>query len=179
MRRMVSLCLIPAALGLAQSAQQQLDPYTRQLDRLDAEAKAAFDREMVRDEAARKNGDCPEGRYSRASEECLGQELFLTRANFEKFTAAIRAILALETPGDRHPVQGPTGIPLTREERLKEFDSVEAAWNDYSKAQCSAAYDQWRGGTIAQVEGLYCVLTLMRSRMRELNFIYDAQLRHH
>jgi uncharacterized protein YecT (DUF1311 family) len=165
-----------AATGFAQN---RLEAYLAELDRLDAQAKAAYDREKARAQAAEKAGDCPKADTTRAIEECLSADIAATRANFTTFSGTIRSILALESPGDRTPASGPTGMPLTPVERVKEFDDVAASWDKYSKQQISAAYHLWSGGTIAPVEALTCELMLLRSRMRELNLVYDSQLRHH
>jgi uncharacterized membrane protein HdeD (DUF308 family) len=44
--------------------------------------------------------------------------------------------------------------------------------------QCRAAYDQYKGGTYPPVAAATCDLLLFRSRMREMNIIYNDQLRH-
>jgi uncharacterized protein YecT (DUF1311 family) len=68
---------------------------------------------------------------------------------------------------------GPTGKSLTAEDRVREFDEVESAWRTYYKAQCSAAYHAYTGGSIApNMEGT-CQIRLMRDRMRELEGIYQ------
>ena len=141
-----------------------MQAYIAQLDRLDAQAKTAYDREMARATASEKAGECPQAGSTRAIEDCLSQQIAASQANFTAFTGAIRSILALDAPGDGQPVPGPTGTPLSRAQRLQQFDDVAAAWNAYSKAQAGAAYDLWKGGTIAPVESLTCQLMLLRER---------------
>lgn len=180
MRRPLAAILLCGTMGTGlAAAQDQLQAYLAQMDRLDAAAKPPFDREMAREQAAEKSGECPQANTTRAIEECLSGEIAASRANFEAFTGALRSILGLEGPGDKDNAAGPSGKPLTSADRLRQFDAVQSAWETYSKAQAAAARDLWMGGTIAPVAGLTCQLMLIRSRMRELNRIYDAQLRHH
>jgi len=161
---MRTLCLAIAFCSalLSQSASDKQKAFMAELQRLQAQAKAAFDGEMARE----KSGDCPNAETTRAIVDCLGKEIDTATANFKAFSGAIRAIISLEGADAK-----------SREEQLKEFDEVGAAWDGYRKAQCQAAYDQYKGGTIAPVEAASCQLLLYRSRMREMNGLYEGPLR--
>lgn len=142
---------------------------------LQQQAKTAFDREMARQKA----GDCPHARTTYDENICLGKAIHSTLTNYQSFSGALRSLLGQKNPlmgsGD---MIGPTGKPLTAEQMTKEFDQVEADWESYRKAQCSAAYDFFKGGTIAPSMGGLCELKLIRSRMTDLNYIYDMPLHH-
>jgi hypothetical protein len=186
MRLVFAAIAICAVIGWADgtafgqsSEPDKLKAYIAQLDRLDAQAKAAFDREMAREKAAEKAGECPDAMNTRAIVNCLAGEVATTRKNFQVFASTIRAILALDGLDAKDVVPGPTGTPLTRDEQLQRFDEVAAAWEKYRQAQCAEAYDLLRGGTMAPIAGATCELALLRSHMREMDRIYDNQLRHH
>ena len=156
---------------LAQGSRQQDD--TVQFNKWRNQAQTAFDKEMAREKA----GDCPNANNTYEINACLGKEAAITASNYEAFVEALRSLLELlnsEYPSD---AIGP-GKALTAGEVLKEFDQVEAAWNTYYHAQCSAVYNDYKGGTIAPSMKMSCELLLTRNRMRELNQIYDGELRH-
>ena len=130
--------------------------------------RAAYSDEMSREKA----GDCPHAASTLDIVTCLRQEIEKTTTNYTTYLDALRSVEGLSNTGETSA--GTAGSqPLSTEERVKEFDDVEAAWQTYRKAQCSAAYDAYRGGTIAPIMGLSCQLSLMRGRMRELEKIYQ------
>lgn len=161
----------------ANSFRRAVADFLAQRSRLQQQAKAAFDREMARQKA----GDCLHARSTYDENICLGKAIHATLANYQSFSGALRSLLDQKNPmmgaglGD---MIGPTGKPLTAEQMTKEFDQVEAEWETYRKTQCSAAYDLFKGGTIASVMGGRCELKLIRSRMADLNYIYDMTLHH-
>jgi uncharacterized protein len=59
-------------------------------------------------------------------------------------------------------------VSAAGKETLAEFDKGQAAWVVYRKAECTAVYDQWSGGTIrgAMEEG--CWASLTKSRATEI-----------
>ncbi|MGH9351389.1 MAG: lysozyme inhibitor LprI family protein, partial [Terriglobia bacterium] len=150
--------------------------FLRQRSQLQQQANAAFDREMAR----KKAGDCPKARTTYDQDVCLGKVIDRTLANYKDFSGALRSLLGQKNPltAGVENMTGPTGKPLTEEEQVKEFDQAEAAWETYRKAQCSAAYDLFKSGTIAPVMGGICELKLIRSRMTDLDDIYEMTLRH-
>ncbi len=74
---------------------------------------------------AKSNDPCDAESTTRVAEECLERESKLTDANYAAFTTAIRDILALKAPqiGTGTWPLGPTGMPLTSEESVDEFDT--------------------------------------------------------
>lgn len=167
----------PAAKSKRSAYRSTVAAFFQQRSQLQQQAKAAFDREMARQKA----GDCPHARSTYDENLCLGKAIHTTLANYQSFSGALRSLLGQKNPmmgaslGD---MIGPTGKPLTAEQMTKEFDQVEAGWETYRKAQCSAAYDFFKGGTIAPSMGELCELKLIRSRMADLNSIYDMALHH-
>jgi uncharacterized protein YecT (DUF1311 family) len=136
-----------------------------------AQAKAAFDREMARQNA----GDCRGATTTLEINQCLSAETAATKANYDTFLSALRSLVGYGRTDTPEP-PGATGRPLTRSELLTEFDSVETAWGKYREAQCQAAYDQYKGGSIAPSQAGFCELRLRHSRMQELHAIYEIQL---
>jgi hypothetical protein len=172
------LFLACQALVLAQTkpndkkaAQERWNAFYAQVVRLQGEAKAAYDREMAREKA----GDCRDADNTRSIVSCLETENLTTEANYRVYTGALRSRLGL-TPGDEDLQPGPTGKPLTAKETVDEFDAAESAWQKYKKAQCTAAYDLFKGGTAAGPEAGVCWLRLTRSHMRELEAVYHMPL---
>ncbi len=169
--------IFPVLLLLAPVLAQQRPPaparnsdaFPAQRQRLRDEAKTAFDREIAREKA----GQCKNSRTTRDDVSCLNSETESTQGNFDLYARSLRALLALKNPGPAAPpVSGPTGIPITPEEQLEQFEKVVTAWRDYSKTACAAAYHLYKGGTIAPVMEIDCQQRLLRSHLRELEAVY-------
>ena len=157
-----------------QEYQKQFSAFMDQRRTLQSQAQKAYSDEMARE----KNDPCDTEKTTRGSEECLSRESKLTDANYTAFTNAIRAILALKGPQiGSSSISGPTGLPLTSEEFVKEFDRLQAAWQQYRDIVPKTAYDQFKGGTLASVFGGECTQQIVRSHMRELNQIYGGPIR--
>ena len=125
-----------------------------QIEKVRGQAKAAFEREMAREKA----GDCKDANTTYAINVCLGRESETSSANYKAFTDAVRALLASTSQGQ------------------EDFDQAQAAWEKYSHLQCSAAFDLYKGGTIAPSTQTSCSLMLLRSHMRELGAVYYGTL---
>ena len=122
--------------------------------------------------AREKTGDCL-GRSTTYDEvTCLGREVETTKGNLNEYSSAFHAIFALASPDEAAwQFDGATGKPLTATEMTGAFDDVEAAWQKYNDALCSAAFGLDKGGTIAPVSAALCELRAMRNHMRELGAI--------
>ena len=169
------LLVCPIRLLRAQTADsiksaktKEWEVYSRQLQELKKSGRAAYSNEEKREKA----GDCPKAATTYDINVCLGDELDKTTANLKTYTDSLRSVEDLSSPGAEDET-GPTGKPPTRDERIKEFDKVEAAWHAYYDAQCSAAYNAYKGGTIAPAMQLTCRLQLTRDRLHELESIYQ------
>ena len=138
---------------------------------LQARAKAAFDREMAREKA----GDCRDARTTLEINQCLDREVATTKANYEAFLGAPRALVARARNDEPEPA-GPSGKPATRTELLAGFDATAVQWERYREQQCQAAYDLYKSGTAAPSQAGFCELALRRSHMRELMVIYEMPL---
>ncbi len=184
----VAVLLIGAAPQLVSQSQKSASPeqmkYQAQMEQwrtareaLKAKAKAALAAEMQREQA----GDCPHAGTTRAAEECLAQEVKTTDKNYSVFTSSLRSMLGLSLPvmPDEPPSTGPTGKPLTSAERVREFDNLEALSKTYRTQAADAAYDEFKGGTLAPVFSLETGQKLLRSHLKELSFIYDNELSNH
>jgi uncharacterized protein YecT (DUF1311 family) len=142
-----------------------------QSDALRTKAKAAFDNEMAREKA----GDCPNAMSTYDINVCYSNAAWIADNNLKDFDDALRAILGLHEP--KMPGQLPLGGTLagpTPEQRVAEFDKVEAQWSAYADTACTAASNQYYGGTIAPYMHISCHIRLVRNHLRELNFIYEV-----
>jgi hypothetical protein len=163
--------LICAGLALAQTPASTL----QRRNELRAAAQTALNAEEAREKA----GDCPDATTTRAQEECLNGEMRKTEANYAAFASAIRAMLDLSYAGSAQPISGPTGIPLTPEQRVAEFDRLEAESKAYRESAVKAAFDQYKGGTLAPVFSLEAAQKLLRLHLQEMAFVYGNELSNH
>jgi uncharacterized protein YecT (DUF1311 family) len=148
--------------------EKERQDFLAQLATFKKSGRAGYSDEMTREKA----GDCPNAASTQETVTCLKQEIEKTAANYTTYFNALRSVEGLGNTGETNA--GATGSQSPyAEERVEEFDDVETAWQTYRKAQCSAAYDAYRGGTIAPIMGLTCQLSLMRGRTRELENIYQ------
>ena len=143
--------------------------YSKQVEGLKKIARSAYSDEQMREKA----GDCPKSTTTHDIVMCLQKEVDKTIANYQSYADATRSIEGLAAPEDV-PASGPTGKPLTSQELVQQFDVAESAWQAYKKAQCSAAYDAYKGGTIAPMVQITCELMLTRNHLRELDSIYQV-----
>jgi uncharacterized protein YecT (DUF1311 family) len=156
-----------------QELQRKIKNYAVQREALQKKAAKAFDAETDREKA----GDCKNANTTRDIEICLGKETEITEANYSAFTGAIRELLSLTYPeSSPQATSGPTGTPTDAEDLVKEFDALQTAWEQYRKIGATAAYNQYKGGTIAPVSLAMMSQELVRSHMRELSSIYDGSL---
>ena len=128
--------------------------------------------------AREKTGDCKDTRSTLDTEICLEKESKISESNYRAFTGAIRQLLSL-TYLQLNPsyAPGPTGQPLNADERLREFDTLQSAWENYRKIAVDSAYNQFKGGTHAPVFAAVTDQLLVRTHMRELDSIYISALR--
>jgi hypothetical protein len=152
------------------------DEFFKERQRLQKEAKSAFDTEMAREKA----GDCPNANTTLDIVNCMSAVVEKSTATYKVYLAALRAMLAQPSPyGDiAADVPGPTGKPLTREQTLNEFDRMETAWGQYYAAICTGASDFYKGGTAWHPQRLYCDVVILRSHLRELAVTYGESLSH-
>jgi hypothetical protein len=160
-----------AGLALAQTPASTV----QRRDELRTAAQTALNAEMAREKA----GDCPDATTTRAQEECLGAEMRKTDASYAAFASAIRAMLGLSYSTSTQPSSGPTGIPLTPEQRVAEFDRLEAESKAYREAAAKVAFDQYKGGTLAPVFSLEAAQKLLRLHLQEMAFVYGNELSNH
>ncbi len=147
---------------------QEWHNYSAKLEEFKKLGRRAYADEQARE----KKGDCPKAMTTYDINMCLAKEVDVITANYKAYTSALRSAEALSSTGESDAV-GPTGKPLTPAQRSQNFDTVESAWRTFYEAQCSAAFDAYRGGTIAPSVQLNCRLQLIRDRMHELESIYQ------
>ncbi len=142
--------------------------WSDQVERFREIARSSYSAERSHE----KSGECPKAFSTHEMVTCLDAEVRKTTANYRAYVGAIRSTEALVSPEEATTNQLP-GSPLRPEERAKQFDQVESAWQSFQKIQCQAAYDVYAPGTIAPVAQLTCELRLLRDRMSQLESIYQ------
>ncbi|MBV9610899.1 MAG: DUF1311 domain-containing protein [Acidobacteriaceae bacterium] len=58
----------------------------------------------------------------------------------------------------------------------QQLDSSQANWEKYSTSACDAVYAFYRDGSIRNAKAIGCRIQLTRSRMQDLNALYDTVL---
>jgi len=158
-----------------QAYQQQMKQYAAERSRLRAQGKQAYEAEIGRENAGDKAGECKNADSQSDWNMCLSRDAGLTEANYTAFTASIRGMLAQKVPvgpGEDSNVVGLTGKPLSSEELVKQFDTLEALWRKYFGLAETTGYDQFQGGSGAPSFGLQCRRDVMRSHLHELHLLY-------
>jgi uncharacterized protein YecT (DUF1311 family) len=156
-----------------QEFQRKIASYMIQRKTLQEQAAKAFDAEAARQKA----GDCKNASSTRDIETCLEKETEITETNYSAFTGAIRELLSLSYAEFSGPAASvPTEGPPNAEDLAKEFDALQTAWQQYRKIGTDAAYNQYKGGTMAPVASAMTSQKLVRSHMRELSSIYEGPL---
>jgi|SRR5579862_1638917 len=175
--RLVALLLLLSAQPLAaqnrtvrnSDKDHRWAEWSNQIQQLQTVATFSYSAEMTRT----KTRECSRALSTSEMRECMNREVEKTKANYEAYVGALRSSEALASPEEQPGTDPLPGHPLRPDERAKEFDAVESAWQAYAKAQCATAYDTSREGTSAGVTQLECELRLMRDRMTELESVYQ------
>lgn len=155
-----------------QAYQQQIKDFQEARHKLQAQAKQAFDAEVALDQADEaKTGECKDANTTLDWNKCLGRVAKVTEANYAAFASALRALFALKAPAI------PAETVIAPDDRTGEFDKTEAAWQQYRDLARKAAYDQFKGGSMASSFALEVYVYAMRSHLRELDLIYGDDLR--
>jgi len=139
------------------------------------EGQEAFDAEMAREKA----GDCPGAHSNYEFMMCSQKALAVAEQHLKTYQEMIRDLLSrrgADLAGQPAP-PGPSG-PLTSGQPMAEFDHLEQVWRPYLDAACTAAFNQFRGGTGGASSANACSLRFLRSHMRDLDGIYYMLLHH-
>ena len=113
-------------------------------------AKTALESEM-----ARVGKDCPAVRNTIEENTCLAAALQATERNLLDFLDALEGIVG-----------------------RRAVEASQRAWRTYRTTQCDAIADFYQKGTIAPSAWARCEIDLARSRMRELDGLFDGPLHH-
>lgn len=153
--------------------QQQYKAWEANYRSLQAQAKQIYDREMAREQASGRAGDCRDANTDADIDVCFGQLVEVTDAALASYEQIIRGLQAPQPKmaGESQPAAGPVTLP-TPQQYLAQFNQVEQSWQQYRKIACKAAYDQFYGGSGAGGFGAQCQLQLTRNHIRELHMIY-------
>ena len=113
-------------------------------------AKMAFDAEM-----ARNGKDCLGVTTTTDENDCQVEALRATERNFAAFLDALEGLVG------RSPVE-----------------ASQQAWLNYRAKQCDAIFDFFTPGTIGPSARTRCKINLTRSRMRDLDELFESTLHH-
>jgi uncharacterized protein YecT (DUF1311 family) len=130
---------------------KQQDPTAYQKD-----AAAALQRSVVQT----GKGDCPDAQTTLDIDQCLAGVQAKTKSNFDSFYKDLRSFLD----------------PAS--EAARQLDASQAQWEKYSSSACDAIDSFYSGGTIRASAVTGCRLQLMRSRMQDLDKLYETVLHH-
>jgi uncharacterized protein YecT (DUF1311 family) len=157
------------------SIPQQGDYQQQWRQRLQVQAKLIFDAEAERE----RSGDCPTSSTTFEFDNCFVQRLEQTATNLEQFDGIIRQ-LQLGSPqisgAASDPTAGSGGQELTPAQYAAEFDALENTWQQFRELACTAAFQQFDGGSGASSFRIECELKLTHDHMCELDLIYGSDL---
>ena len=106
-------------------------------------------------EMARTGRICVGATTQRDENACIRYATDTTDRNLASFVDALETIV---------------GRPAVRDS--------EKAWLEYRSTQCQAVFDLFRPGTMAGAAQVRCEMRLARSRMRDLNELFETSLHH-
>lgn len=118
-------------------------------------ARQSIDTEMARDKA----GDCLGANTTYDSNVCFASAAGAAEQSLKTFETAVHDLLNLADP-----------------QSAAEFSRVEDLWHPYLDAAATAAFDQFRSGTIGPSFQLQTRIRLIRSHLRELDAVYYSAL---
>ena len=118
-------------------------------------------------EMAHEGGDCPDALTLVDRNVCLNDARVETYRNYTQFFDALREALIQNSPNDSNALA---------------LDGTEVVWEKYRVTACDALVRVYDVGTVKHPGSMEpssrtrCLITLTRSRMRDLKEIYAATL---
>jgi uncharacterized protein YecT (DUF1311 family) len=104
--------------------------------------------------------DCPDAKTTIEENGCIGGVGKKTKADFEAFYASLRALLSQKA------------------DAVSQLADSQDQWERYAQKACNAIDSFSQGGTIRFSAGEKCRIQLTRSRMQDLNALYNTTLHH-
>lgn len=104
--------------------------------------------------------DCSNVKNTLEANSCLGPVAEKTRNNFRSFYESLRSLLQ------------------SSPESVERLDSSQALFEKYSTSACDGIGAFYRSGAIRISAVVSCHIQLIRSRMRDLDSIYNTTLHH-
>jgi uncharacterized protein YecT (DUF1311 family) len=104
--------------------------------------------------------DCPDAKTTIEENPCILAVGKKTKADFETFYESLRALL------------GQNG------DAVSQLAGSQDQWERYAQKACNAIDSFFQGGTLRFSAGERCRIQLTRSRMQDLNALYDTTLHH-
>ena len=102
--------------------------------------------------------DCAHANNTLEINACLGDVRVKTQSNFHVFYTSLRNLLS------------------SGSDAAQRLDTSQAQWEKYSTSTCDAVLAFYREGTIRTAKALGCSIQLTRSRMQDLDALYDTVL---
>lgn len=118
-------------------------------------ADVAYARQM-----AQEGHDCANARTQRDENECIVQVRQTADNDFRLYYKGLALALAPD----------PSNI--------KRLDEAHASWVEYRDKTCAAIHALYSGGSIQESATARCEIQLTRSRMRDLEALYETPLHH-
>ena len=104
--------------------------------------------------------DCPDAKTTVEENGCILAVGKKTKADFEVFYASLRALLSQNA------------------DAVSQLAGSQDQWERYAQEACNAIDSFTQGTTVRFSAGERCQIQLTRSRMQDLNALYETTLRH-
>ncbi len=114
----------------------------------------------LRYELVQMGNDCNQAKNTVEINSCLSAVAKKTQDNFHAFYESLRSLLSL------------------RPEAVRRIDSSQDLWEKYSNSACDAIDTFYRDGSIRVSAVIGCHIQLTRSRMQDLDALYNTTLHH-
>jgi uncharacterized protein YecT (DUF1311 family) len=118
--------------------------------------KAAND--ALASQLQREGKDCRDSRDTTTDNQCIGQAASQTEKDFMTFYQNLKALLD--------------------EQARKDLEQAEQDWLSYRKKSCDAINQFFRDGSARFALVTRCEIQLTRSRMKDLDYLYNLPLHH-
>lgn len=104
--------------------------------------------------------DCPTAKTTLEENSCIAEVGQKTKADFDTFYENLRALLSQKS------------------DAVSQLDSSQQDWERYAQKACNAVDSFSSGGTIRFSAVERCRIQLTRSRMQDLDALYETVLHH-
>jgi uncharacterized protein YecT (DUF1311 family) len=145
------ICVALMSFGVSSSGQGQTD-----FHKFHDHQKAA--QAALNSQESKEGKDCPGADTAYAANMCLGKVSEETQKDFDQFYKNLLALL---------------DDAASAQEKLEQ---AQDQWEQYRTKTCDAIDELYKGGTIRPSANMECYIKLARSRMRDLDYLYNGAL---